>query len=177
MSTEKFSNRYLGLSATLPEIKPICEVTNNNLPGWQNTVETPPGITLDVGTKLYLQKDVLKIFFALEHALQRVDQLEKREATVNTAPVATPKLKSDPPKGVMAALLTGWAAHKPVIHWVGALPDHKPWVSLWGPRDSEWHGMSCNFDLEPELVLWLQWAAADKQREICRSIQKALGMC
>lgn len=259
MSTEKFA----GL---IPEIQPICEVINNNQAGWQNIVETLPGVTLEVGAKLYMQKDVFKIFFALGQALQRIEQLEKREAIINSTPRPTPGspplwreksgthsggpvrlqdgkyvfylkkgvlccdrynepwrefvgdhavhalfdalceardelekqkvggpppvvtpmpsksklLKSEPPKGVMAALLAGWSGHNPTIYWVGALPDHKPWVSLWGPREgpnADWRGISCNFDLEPELISWLQWAAADKQREICRSIQKALGLC
>lgn len=33
----------------------IATVINNNQPGWTNIVETEPNVTLDVGTKLYIE--------------------------------------------------------------------------------------------------------------------------
>jgi len=35
-------------------MKQIATVVNNNQPGWQNTIETEPNVTLPIGTKLYL---------------------------------------------------------------------------------------------------------------------------
>ena len=47
-------------------MKHIATVINNNQPGWENIVETEPHVTLDIGTKLYLQppdsKDLLELF-------------------------------------------------------------------------------------------------------------------
>jgi len=34
-------------------IEPIATLINNNQPGWTNIIETAPGVTIDVGTKLY----------------------------------------------------------------------------------------------------------------------------
>lgn len=35
-----------------PAVSPIATLINNNQPGWTNIIETAPGVTIDVGTKL-----------------------------------------------------------------------------------------------------------------------------
>lgn len=84
------------------------------------------------------------------------------------------------PTGAMAALLAGWTAHDPSIHWE-EFKGHeaKPWVALFGPHEgpnADWFGRQCNFNLEPVFQLWLNWSADRKQREIASAIQKALGL-
>lgn len=171
-------------------ITPICRVVNDDKNGWTEVlVETLPGVTLNVGTKLYKESDVLKLFDALAKALLQVDRLEERDlrAFVNepgpvkasAVPVVTPKVRSSLPKGVMAALLAGWTAHNPTIHWEKSRENAKPWVALWAPHDgpnADWNGHQLNFDLEPVFIQWLGWAAEGKRFEIRQAIQNALGI-
>lgn len=44
-------------------MRQIATVINNNQPGWTNIIETEPGVTLDVGTKLYVENDGERVVF------------------------------------------------------------------------------------------------------------------
>jgi hypothetical protein len=37
-----------------PCLEPVGKLVNNNQPGWQNIIETAPGVTIDVGMPVYV---------------------------------------------------------------------------------------------------------------------------
>lgn len=315
------------------KIEAICWVTNNNQPGWDNVVETRPGVTMSLGTRLYVQSDVLKMFEALAQTTLRIEDLESQlaergpplvvdfedpdrlvlengkytfyttESTLlcdrydtpwrsfvrtgdyhvfalydalrevkaqiesserqlaerdrklsvlvgeleaqkvklslsktefvegawliqrlrpsgieyrfmmegeglqwttdplqairfarrvdaqkfaaedsagageswlvveHPYPLESPKkpLEDTQPQGVMAALLAGWSAHDPCIHWEA----EEPWAVLYGHLRNY---TQSNFKLEPQLILWLKWAAGRERARIRDTIKQTLGM-
>lgn len=41
-----------------PAVEPIATLVNNNQPGWTNIIETAPNVTIDVGTPLFMERNL-----------------------------------------------------------------------------------------------------------------------
>lgn len=54
-------------------MKPIATLVNNSQPGWTNIIETEPNVTISVGEKLWLDKDVQEILLEQKKLVGQLD--------------------------------------------------------------------------------------------------------